>query len=326
MDELSVTDDAFVHALDAVEKELIDSYVNGELAGERLERFESGYLASPLRRERVNLARAFVVFARGDAAAATVAGKKSSEKASEPANEARENAGLLFAAREVFSSRPMLRWGFAALALALLVVVGWMVSERARHSRQMTEERERRESPDDVRHTPGQADERAAKVGDVQRAPEDERASNRNTATENEGRGSKENVSDSRARRETLQRRPSPTGLSGVASFILTPQMRGVERVKEVSIPSGASFASVRLELEPNDYDAFSVALIEQPGARTLWRSERLRARTTRDGRSLNVKFPAELLSTGVYMLRVTGVAAEGEPEIVGDYPFRVVE
>jgi hypothetical protein len=46
LDELSFTDDDFSDALNAAEKDLIDAYVQGELSGRVLERFESYFLAS----------------------------------------------------------------------------------------------------------------------------------------------------------------------------------------------------------------------------------------------------------------------------------------
>jgi len=56
-DELSVTDDAFAAQLRVAEDELIDAYIGGELTGETLAQFETAYLSSPRRRERVTFAR-----------------------------------------------------------------------------------------------------------------------------------------------------------------------------------------------------------------------------------------------------------------------------
>ena len=44
----------------AVENELVDSYVRGETSRPARERFEGHYLASPLHRERVAIAEAFL--------------------------------------------------------------------------------------------------------------------------------------------------------------------------------------------------------------------------------------------------------------------------
>jgi hypothetical protein len=59
-DERSIADDEFVWRLRAVENDLIDAYVTGSLTGETLQRFETVYMASPRRRDRVMFARTLV--------------------------------------------------------------------------------------------------------------------------------------------------------------------------------------------------------------------------------------------------------------------------
>jgi hypothetical protein len=83
----------------------------------------------------------------------------------------------------------------------------------------------------------------------------------------------------------------------------------------------------MRLELEPNDYSAYRVALINQAGNQTFWRSGPLTSPTSGDDKALSVRLRAGLLKPQtVYTLRVTGVSTAGSTEIVGDYPFRVVK
>ena len=60
LDEASVADDEFAARLRTAETNLIDSYVRGRLAGATLDRFESYYLASPLRRTNVRQAARFL--------------------------------------------------------------------------------------------------------------------------------------------------------------------------------------------------------------------------------------------------------------------------
>jgi len=60
LDQLSVTDDEFAEFLEAVESELIDDYIRGELPENRRTRFESHYLTSASRLEKVALARTFL--------------------------------------------------------------------------------------------------------------------------------------------------------------------------------------------------------------------------------------------------------------------------
>jgi hypothetical protein len=60
LDEASVVDDEVAARLQRVEDDLVDGYVRGALSGETLMRFESYYLASPRRRERVAFAGKFL--------------------------------------------------------------------------------------------------------------------------------------------------------------------------------------------------------------------------------------------------------------------------
>src|ERR1700677_2846905 len=56
LDELSVADDEFAARLDTVESDLVDAYVRGELSGDTLARFQTVYLSSPRRRQKVAFA------------------------------------------------------------------------------------------------------------------------------------------------------------------------------------------------------------------------------------------------------------------------------
>ncbi len=67
LDELIVADAEFEVRLRAVEDDLVDAYVNGELTGDTLNRFTSHYLSSPAGRARVEIAEALRGYRRDDA-------------------------------------------------------------------------------------------------------------------------------------------------------------------------------------------------------------------------------------------------------------------
>lgn len=60
LDEASVADDVIAARLRAVEDDMVDAYVRGTLAADRLLRFERSYLTSARRRDKVAFARNFV--------------------------------------------------------------------------------------------------------------------------------------------------------------------------------------------------------------------------------------------------------------------------
>ena len=73
LDEQVITDDLLASRLRLLEDDLVDAYVSGSLSGETLRRFETFYLASPRRREKVAFARRLLAVIDGppDTAAAT---------------------------------------------------------------------------------------------------------------------------------------------------------------------------------------------------------------------------------------------------------------
>ena len=79
LDEQSIVVDEFAARLQCVENDLVDAYVSGALEGDILERFESFYLASPLRREKVKFAERLL--AAADRASAPPAGNVASQAA-----------------------------------------------------------------------------------------------------------------------------------------------------------------------------------------------------------------------------------------------------
>ena len=121
VDEWSVVDDEFAARLQRVEDDLVDTYVRGGLDGESLARFESFYLASPRRRERVEFAKRFV--AALDAAA--------------PAME-------IAVATRADSPRPR-RWASwpLAAAAALFLTTGMLLVQDVRLRRGLSEARQR---------------------------------------------------------------------------------------------------------------------------------------------------------------------------------------
>src|SRR5215467_1814343 len=131
LDELSIVDEEVAARLSAVEYELVDAYVRGETRGEDMERFESFYLSSAKRREKVQFARALWERERAVAAPATVLqtvvtpGKKESPR------------------RRLLFSPWVIRWGFAGAAAILMLAAGYLVLDNARLHREMNESRAR---------------------------------------------------------------------------------------------------------------------------------------------------------------------------------------
>jgi hypothetical protein len=302
LDELSVTSQEFAESLSATENDLIDSYVQGELSGTSLAQFESHYLASPLRRKRVEFAEAFRVFAgkQTEVGDSLIRGPVNLDR--------RRKSGWLVTLNIFGGQFPALQWG---LAVAVVVVIGagaFLLVQTARLRQQMSLEQARR-------------NELQQRETQLQKELDQQRASN--SAIEQE----LAQVREARARlEEELKKSGQPT-ISGTAtaSFVLTPQLRGAGQAQSVSIPSNISRVTMRLNLEPNDYQTFAVVLINQSNQQELWRSGKLKASASGDNRTLSVSVSAGLLKSQSYALRVSGISANAS-EVLSDYPFKVVK
>jgi hypothetical protein len=130
-DELCFIDDEFSARLSVVENDLVDRYVNGGLSGENLERFNSYYLASPIRRRKIQTAQAFQTLAGRRAATGQLALAPSSSQTAA-------------ASKKLFPRLTFLPWFFSysrmlltAAAVMALVGVGWTVVELSRLRRQV---------------------------------------------------------------------------------------------------------------------------------------------------------------------------------------------
>ena len=320
LDELSITDDEFAVALSAAEKDLVDAYVQGELTGTALESFRSYYLASPLRRGRLDFARALDTQAERHhtAQSATTPDEFTPKRPT-----GKKHSGW-FAGKGFFTTpRLAWQWGFAVAAIAFLVAGSWLLSENTRLRQQIAQTRARPEGPgtreqklqNELEH------QRQAVATTEQELARVREERERLEAEVKQAQGSQV----ANAERNTNQQRPSPPRVS-IASFILMPQMRGVQQMPTISIPANTDQVAMQLELEPNDFRAYRVMLVDQAGAQTFWRSRQLKAMATPGGKALNVTFSASLLKPQVYVLRVTGVAPDASSEVVSDYPFRVVK
>jgi hypothetical protein len=73
LDELSIADDEFALRLSAIEHNLVDAYVNGELGGDDLRRFKSHLLWSSARRAQVDFAEALQQYRRPEPPADAIA-------------------------------------------------------------------------------------------------------------------------------------------------------------------------------------------------------------------------------------------------------------
>lgn len=318
-DELSFTDDEFAQALKSVENELIDLYVSGELTGAARESFKSHYLASATRREKVKFAQALSAFAENEAAQTN---RENSEIA-----KSKQPSGF-FSFLNIFAiSNPIAQWGFAAACLVFIFLAGWLWTENTRLNQQANELQAKREAVTE-------------REQDLQNQLAGERSANSETAKElaaakEEQALLEEKLKTEQAHQSQRLREPSsplfgqtPSSSSkiSIASFVLLPPTRGNNSVQDIFVPAQSRLVAMQLQLESDDYVSYLVALTDQAGQKNLWRSGKIKTKTKRNNKVLNVLFPAKLLKSQIYSLAVSGINASGESEIISNYSFRAVQ
>lgn len=311
-DELSFTDDDFADALKSVEKDLVDAYVQGELAGATLEKFKSHYLASPLRREKVEFAKVFQDFAKRNIS------KKSENSAAEESKPKRTIAGF-FSSLNIFTNQnPLLQWGFAAAALAFVVLGGlWIVINRLGQENQLA-----------TQATPAQTNQELPKPIEERRSEKSIAEREVAAAVNEEPEPVQPNPEKESTKKPPIaepKRTPKQVLPSIIASFILAPSLRGNNRIQTVSVSRETSGVVMQLQLESDDYKSYQVVLVNQSDNKNIWRSGTLKIKSKGENKLLNVPFPAKLLKSKTYSLQVSGISADGTIEIISDYPFRVV-
>ena len=288
LDQLSFTDDEFAESLHSAEKDLVDAYVHGELSVAELERFNSYYLSTPLRREKTTFAQALQRFDEKESPVAATMTRS---------GERQPRWSPVF---ERFWT-PRLAWGLGAAMLVMLIGGGLLLFQNLRLRQQIADTQARREAF-------------------LQRERELQAELSHERSTKAETESELIRLREEHARLENEQGGTRPGSGRPVFSLILGPPVRGVGNVQSISIPAKTQIVSIQLGLESAGASAYRVALIDT-SSRVLWRSDRVRAKD----RNLRVSLPATILKPQTYVLQVVAIRGNGTSETVGDYPFKVV-
>jgi hypothetical protein len=289
LDELSVTDDEFAVRLSALEDDLVDAYVSGELRDDELARFRSHYLAAPANRAKVAFAESLTAYSRLRAARDNV-DSPSGRGAGRPPSVAIASAAA--------------KWMLAAAAL-LLLAVGYLLVENLRLRREVS----------DVRSA-------HAALADRQRQLQSQLNEQRAASTDATGE-----LARVRQALAELERRSTAAAAtrSGVLAVMLAPATRGAERITTIAIPPQIGTVMLRVQLDASDFPRYRATLKDAATERTVWRSALLRHTSTAGPPSVAVALAVGVLESRLYTLVVAGVPARGDEEVVGSYPFRIM-
>jgi hypothetical protein len=288
-DEASIVDDHVASRLRSAENDLVDAYVSGTLDEETRERFETFYLSSRRRRDKVKSAQRFL----------------------DAVNRAQvSGAAMLAPAR---SGRAALRsripWSIAAAVLFLLAC-GVLLLENVRLRQGLSQARRDGIASDRRSQTLAQQLEAGrAEHAEALKALEEAHA-----ALE--------------ARERSADRRsPSTSGSPTLATLalVLSPQTRAVGPLPTVAVSPALEQVAFDLRLESNDASRYRVELKDPGTGRTLWRSGSVPARAVRGVSLVSIAIPVAMLPRQHGVLELAGLSAAGRAEPVASYTFQVI-
>jgi len=288
--ELSVADDAFAGRLDAIENDLVDAYVRGELPEENLKQFKSFYLSSPRRREKVRLAEGFLALEIRAGAAPAKAKPETGAPLSKQGKGPDRSPWRMFAVPR-FAIQ-----GAFALAFLTLLVMGYLLFQNVELRKQITQAQTQHPAVDQ-------------RAGDLERQLEEERAAKEEAV------------------RELEHARQSQTNLDQLktVSVLLPPPMRGAGPIPTIPLRRGTDLVVLVLPLEADDFTAYQAKLKDPVANRVLWSSARLAAASGGERKTVSISFHAGLLKPQNYVVDLTGIPRHGTAEVISGYPFRVV-
>jgi hypothetical protein len=286
--------------LSAVENDLLDAYVRGQLSPPIREKFRTFYLSSGKRRQKLSLAEG--LFALEEKAAS-----RAPSDALPASYRAWENQLTSTWRRLLFF--PRWRWGFAAVAAML--VAGILLSvDNFRLSRQ-------------VSRAQAFGAELEQREHELQAKLVQEHAANRETQDELDR--VRESLAElgKRSPARALGEQPSSSPV-GIAFLVLSPQMRGAGRIATLTLSPATSLVNLRLDLESNDFPRYRVVLKDSATHQIVWGSGRLAAPAVGARSALSIRVPAKLLQPRSYVTELMGCPTNGAPEFISSYMFMV--
>ena len=281
----------------AVENELVDSYVRGEMSRADRKRFESHYLASPLHRERVAIARSFL----------TIIDQTAGERA------------------EVREKEPVVQWGGSfprrsprqvfgpAIAMVVVVVMAllltfslvWSNTERARLTGHIA--RVQKEAQTEHAFLRQRERELASRNQEIEKEIDD--VSQRNERL--------------KAELEQLRRREQAAPSTGFSYLLLPASIRNQKGPPQTTIALSAGKAHLWMELYNKVYATYQVILQSVEG-REILRRRTGKFRFGKDRTFATLPVNAGDLTKGDYILILFGQTADGRSDEIDRYFFRV--
>jgi hypothetical protein len=295
IEDLAFEDQNVLEQILAVEQDLIDDYVSGDIPEERRQSFQKHFLASAERKKKVAFAKALAAVVNETPAPAF-------DVATVPSWRTKLAA---------FFTSPATAYSFAAAALLLFFVGSWLVVDRIRLRSEIAQLRTAQES---------QTAQNRQLEKDLanQRLQNQELMANRGTPPQQ--------TPTPEIQPKSPPQPTTPTSPVVVALSLLPGISRGSNSLPQVTIAKDVSLVKLQIGIDPHEnYRRYRVELRTENGRQVLAQGH-LSARVGSHGRSIPLSVPASALGIGRYELALQGITESGTTEDVGFYYFDVVK
>ena len=295
IEDRAFEDQSVLQEILAVEQDLIDDYVSGDIPEEKRHGFKTHFLASAERRKKVAFAKALTAVVNESPAPVIDVPTGPSWRTK-------------FAA---FFARPVTAYSFAAASLLLFVVGSWLIIDRTRLNSELAQLRSAQET-------------QIAQVRQLEKDLANERLRNDELMA---NRGTTPQQTPTPENQPQSPPQPTTPISPVVVALSLFPGIsRGSNSVPQLSIAKDVNLVRLQIGIDPLEiYRSYRVELRTERGARVLTQGN-LAARAGRKGRSIALSVPANALGNGQYELALKGIAENGTTEDVGFYYFDVVK
>jgi hypothetical protein len=287
LDEQSIVDDDVACQLLSVEDDLVDAYVRETLEPDLRLRFESHYLASPLRRRRVMFARRLLAAVDRQPPAPDIRAVSTTQ-----------TIRIQTSLTSWMSRQRKRAWPPLAVAATFLLAVGLLVAEngnlRAGLRRALHDE-----------------DAENRRVQALSSELDSVRATNAHLARTLED-----------ARTSSPKASQAATPGAAPAAIVLLPQTRSVGPLPTLAF-SSTGMVPLDLRIESSDFPRYRAVLMDQDAGRLVWESDLLAPRSTTTA-VVSLFVPAGIMKPPHrYAFELAGVDAAGREEVVGSYTFQ---
>jgi hypothetical protein len=298
IEEQYFADDELFDSLRLTESELIEKYIHDELGSEECGQFESYFLQSRERRERVEFAKTLMDRV-----------SKQTLAAQPHANVKEMQVSIWASIINSFNVRER-RFVFSIALATLLILIGGVffinhiirVQNRFHqgNARELTSQQTAREFPG--RNVNNRAQDQPAKQG-------------QDTGTQQ--KDAKRPLDSPLPKQE----RPS----SAVVSFALSGNLlRGGGETERLSIPPNTRTVQLQIHVEETNYKKYHINISSEKDE--IWNAFVSSNKAMNLNKTILVNIPARFLVNGDYRLTLSGFTGSGEAEEIGKYYFRIMK